>query len=79
MTLSTGTVSDHSAYWSVTYYPGFSLAELITDSSLHREAVYRASEAGVKVVANSIIWSEDGSAVWGDSLPVNLRDKEDNF
>ena len=41
--------------------------------------MYRASEAGVKVVANSIKWSEDGDAEWGDNLPINLKDDEDNF
>lgn len=46
---------------------------------IYREAVYLASEAGVRVVAHSIMWSEDGDAVWGDSLPINLRDEADNF
>ena len=41
--------------------------------------MYRASEAGVRVVAHSIMWSEDGGAAWGDSLPINLRDEADNF
>ena len=52
---------------------------IVTDNSDLREAVYRASEAGVRVVAHSIRWSEDGAAVWGDSLPINLRDEVDKF
>ena len=79
MTLYTGTVL------SVTL-PLFKLIKVsllpclkITDNSMVREAVYRASEAGVRVVAHSIRWSEDGSAVWGDSLPINLRDEADKF
>ena len=52
---------------------------MVTDNSVVREAVYRASEAGVRVVAHSIRWSEDGAAVWGDSLPINLRDEADKF
>jgi len=46
---------------------------------LYREAVCRASETGVRVLANSIKWTEDGGAVWGDSLPINLKDDQDNF
>ena len=45
----------------------------------YREAVFRASEAGVKVLAHQVIWSEDGAAVWADTLPINLHDKDDQF
>ena len=41
--------------------------------------MYRASETGVRVLANSVKWTEDGGAVWGDSLPINLKDDQDNF
>ena len=45
--------------------------------SVFREAVYQASLAGVKIVAQTVIWDSDGQATWGGVLPSNLRDDDD--
>ena len=44
----------------------------------YRQAVHQASQSGVSVVAHSVIW-DSGTAVWGDLLPMNLRDESDEF
>ena len=46
---------------------------------VYREAVYRAEQAGVRILANTVHWSQDGVARWGHLLPLNLHDKEDEF
>ena len=45
--------------------------------SVYRKAVYEASETGVKIVAQTVIWDSEGQAIWGGVLPSNLRDDED--
>ena len=44
---------------------------------MFREAVYQASQAGVKIVAQTVIWDSEGQATWGGVLPSNLRDDDD--
>jgi len=44
----------------------------------YRAAVHKASEGGVSVVAHSVIW-EGVNAIWGDTLPINLKDDSDEF
>ena len=51
----------------------------LTSSSAYREAVYLASEAGVKILAQTVIWNSEGSASWDNTLPINLRDSQDLF
>lgn len=46
---------------------------------LYRKAVYEASAEGVKVLAHCVSWTEDGTAVWGKLLPLNLKDESDEF
>ena len=49
---------------------------------MYREAVYRASEAGVRIVAQTVIWDckgNDATAAWDITLPTNLKDSADTF
>ena len=46
---------------------------------VYREAVYQASKAGVKIVAHTVLWSEQGNATWSKTLPMNLHDDNDQF
>ena len=46
---------------------------------VYREAVYQASQAGVEIVAQTVIWDSEGTAIWGGVLPSNLRDDEDTY
>jgi len=46
---------------------------------VYRRAVYDASVAGVRIIAHTVTWSEDGKAAWSPTLPINLHDDKDDF
>ena len=46
---------------------------------VYREEVWRASRAGVRILAHTVHWSEAGVATWADTLPLNLHDDQDTY
>lgn len=44
----------------------------------YRSAVHKASEEGVSVIAHTVVW-EGVHALWGETLPINLKDESDEF